>query len=82
MVEKELSQHKLNIIKWRAPSGEDKVLRLKQEMSAKWRTLGQNIGISDAELDGFEQSHLKSNEKCVNSVIQKWIEKGSLMEVK
>ena len=76
-LEKELSQPKLNIIKWRAPSGEDKVLRLKQEMSVVWWTLGQNIGISNAELSGFQQFHQNSTGKCMDSVIQKWIEKGS-----
>ena len=76
-LEKELSQPKLNIIKWRAPCGEDKVLRLKQEMSVVWWTLGQNVGISNAELSGFQQFHQNSTGKCMDSVIQKWIEKGS-----
>ena len=74
---KELSQPKLNVIKWRAPSGEDKVLRLKQEMSVVWWTLGQNVGISNAELSGFQQFHQNSTGKCMDSVIQKWIGKGS-----
>ena len=76
-LEKELSQAKLNIVKWRAPSGEDKVLRLKQEMSVIWWTLGQNVGISNAELSGFQQFHQNSTGKCMDSVIQKWIGKGS-----
>ena len=76
-LEKELSQDKLNIIKWRAASGEDKVLSLKQEMSVVWWTLGQNVGISNAELSGFQQFHQNSTGKCMDSVIQKWIEKGS-----
>ena len=46
-------------------------------MSVVWWTLGQNIGISNAELSGFQQFHQNSTGKCMDSVIQKWIEKGS-----
>ena len=63
-------------MKWRSPCGEEKVLRLKEEMSVKWRELGQNVGVSEAKLDGFRHSHLDP-EECMNAVIQAWIEKGS-----
>ena len=63
-------------MKWRSSSGEEKVLRLKEEMSVKWRELGQNVGVSEAKLSGFRHSHLYP-EECVNAVIQAWIEKGS-----
>ena len=78
-LEKELTQYQLNFITWGARSGEEKkVLRLKQEMSVNWRMLGQNIGISDAELEGFWQFHFNSPIHCMDSIIQKWIQRGSL----
>ena len=73
--EQEISHSQLNIIKWRSPSGEE-ILRLKEEMSVKWRELGQNVGVSESKLAGFRHSHLDP-EECVNAVIQAWIEKGS-----
>ena len=63
-------------MKWRSPCGEDLLLRLKEEMSVKWRELGQNVGVSNAKLAGFRHSHLDPVE-CMNDVIQAWIEKGS-----
>ena len=68
-------------MKWRAPSGEEKVLRLKEEMSVKWRELGQNVGISDAKLTGFNREFQCSNEDCMNAVITEWMQKGSHQKV-
>ena len=45
-------------------------------MSVKWRELGQNVGVSEANLAGFRLSHLDP-EECMNAVIQAWIDKGS-----
>ena len=72
----DVTSGKLNIMKWRAPSGEEKVLRLKEEMSVKWRELGQNVGISDAKLTGFNREFQCSIEMCMDSVSQEWIKKG------
>ena len=77
----DVTSGKLNIMKWRAPSGEEKVLRLKEEMSVKWRELGQNVGISDAKLTDFQAFHLRSNGMCMDSVSQEWIKKGSHQKV-
>ena len=78
----DVTSSKLNIMKWRAhASGEEKVLRLKEEMSVKWRELGQNVGISDAKLTDFQEFHLRSNGKCMDSVSQEWIKKGSHQKV-
>ena len=64
-------------LRWRAPSGEEKVLKLKEEMSVKWRELGQNVGISNAKLTGFQEFHLRSNIDCMDAVIIEWMQKGS-----
>ena len=77
MLKKEFTSGKLNIMKWRAPSGEEKVLRLKEEMSVKWRELGQNVGISNAKLTGFQEFHLRSIIDCMDAVIIEWMQKGS-----
>ena len=67
-------------MKWRAPNGEEKVLKLKEEMSVKWRELGQNVGISDAKLTDFHENQ-HSNVKCMDSVSQEWIKMGSHQKV-
>ena len=75
MLKKEFTSAKLNIMKWRAPSGEEKDLRLKEEMSIKWRELGQNVGISNAKLTGFREFQ-RSNEDCMDAVTVEWMQKG------
>ena len=77
MLNKEFTSGKLNIVKWRAPSGEENVLRLKEEMSVKWRELGQDLGISDAKLTGFYIEFRHSNLDCMNAVTLEWMQKAS-----
>ena len=74
MLKKEFTSAKLNNIKWRAPSGEENVLRLKEEMSVKWRELGQNVAISNAKLTGFKCS---DNVDYMDAVTVEWMQKGS-----
>ena len=71
---KEISQDKLNLMKYKSIE-----VKLKEEMSLRWRQLGQNVGIGDAKLTGFEDKHQKDNEKCIDSVITEWIHKTSKM---
>ena len=52
-------------------------VKLKEEISVQWRRIGQNVGIGDAKLTGFEDKHQKDNEKCMDSVITEWISKTS-----
>ena len=77
MLKKEFTSAKLNIMRWRAPSDEEKVLKLKEEMSVEWWELGQNVGISDSNLTGFQQELHHSNKKCMNAVTLEWMQKGS-----
>ena len=62
-------------MKWRK-NGKEKTCRLKDEMSKKWKRIGQNVGISDAILHGYWTSY-HDNQECINSVINEWISKTS-----
>ena len=54
-------------------------VKLKEDMSVKWRQMGQNVGISDAKLKEFADEHQKNNRNCMDSVITEWINKTSDM---
>ena len=66
----------LNFIRWRK-CNEEKSCCLKEEMSVKWREIGQNVGIGDAILEGFWDGSCCDNQKCMNSVITEWNRKSS-----
>ena len=68
VIEEKLSQSTLNIMKWHKSGKEEKVC-LKEEMSGKWKVMGQNVGISNAKLDGFQGD----NTSRMDSVISEWI---------
>ena len=54
-------------------------VKLKEDMSVKWRQMGQNVGIGDAKLTGFDNKHHQDYEMCMDSVITEWINKTSDM---
>ena len=70
-IDEEISQSKLNLIKWKK-NGEEKKVHLKKEMSVKWKEMGQNINISDAVLQGYEGNNMER----MNEVIIEWKSKG------
>ena len=59
-------------MEWRK-NGKERKLCLKEEMSVKWKEMGQNLGIGDAKLEGFQGKHLGDIHKCMDSVITEWI---------
>ena len=63
-------------MKWKK-NGDKETLRLKKEMSTKWKEIGQNLKMTDATLTGFEDKHRGHNEKCMDSVITEWFSKTS-----
>ena len=66
-IDEEITQSKLNCIQWKK-SGEEKEVRLKIKMSLKWKEMGQNLDIDDAELLGYQGDNIQR----MDSVITKW----------
>lgn len=77
-IENTIASRELNTLKWKAPSGKDEVLKLKEEMSGKWFMIGSTVGLSDAKLKGFRQARMNISEDCMNEVIRVWIQKMSV----
>ena len=75
---KAITSGALNNLKWKDPSGEDQVFKLKEEMSAEWEKIGRTLGFSDAKLKGFKKSQMNESEACMNDVIRVWIQKMSV----
>ena len=69
------------MLKWKDSSGEDKVVKIKEEMSAKWMKLGQNMGISDAKLIGFKSSNNNNTDECINDVTIVWMQNSGKLKV-
>ena len=67
IIDEELTQSKLNLIQWKKDGKKEKV-RLKEEMSVKWKEMGQNVNISDAVLKGYRGNNIE----CMDEVITKW----------
>lgn len=76
VLESRVTVPRLNIIKWRDQSGDQK-LNLQEEMSVKWKTWGETVGISTARLDGFELQHQHRNMDCMGEVVRAWIQMDS-----
>lgn len=70
-----ISTRELNTLKWKDPSGKDRVLKLKDEMSAEWFKIGSTVGFTDAKLKVIKTSHMNEGEGCMNEVIRLWIQK-------
>ena len=74
---KNISLSGMMLLRWTDRSGESQVLRLQQQMSLRWREMGQLLDISGAELDGWETGHLRDPSRCLNNVIQVWMQRNS-----
>ena len=74
---KKISMSGMMLLRWTDRSGQSQVLRLQQEMSPRWREMGQLLDISGAQLDGWETMHQKDQSRCLNSVIQVWMQRNS-----
>ena len=70
-IDEEITQSKLNLIQWKK-NDKERDVRLKEEMSVKWKEMGQNVGISDAVLQGYRGDNIE----CMDKVITKWKTKG------
>ena len=70
-IDEEITHSKLNLMQWEK-NHEVKNARLKEEMSIKWKEIGQNLDISDAVLCGYQGHHLDG----MNMVITKWKDKA------
>ena len=65
------------LLRWTASSGQSQVLRLQQEMSPKWRDIGQLLCISGAQLDGWEEMYQRDPIRCIDRVVQTWMQRSS-----
>ena len=54
-IDEEITHSKLNLVQWK---NNEKKVRLKEEMSVKWKEMGQNVSISDAVLQGYRGDNI------------------------
>ena len=68
--------HELQLIKW-YKGDQEKHLKIKASIATHWRQLGTTLGISPAELEGFNQQYMLNQEDCCQAVLLKWMQNGS-----
>ncbi len=60
-------------MKWKDSQGQSKEIRIIEESSHKWRTMGNLLGISTAKLTSYRTAHLNMNEACCEEVLLYWL---------
>ena len=62
----------LTLLKWN-DGGEEKKLKVTEEIFGEWRKIRKLLGISAQRLDGWwDQSH--NSERCCDKVVGKWLQ--------
>ena len=64
----------LNLIKWKSETGEMHRFYLMENISFKWRDIGELIGISYHELHFIAQEHRDKPIECCRTVLGHWLE--------
>ncbi len=67
----------LIILKWTDKSGQQKTLRLRDEMSPKWHDAGALLGLTTANLECISAKHREHCEECLKDVLQEWFRNDS-----
>ena len=64
----------LILIRWRDDQGRTQRFYLMENISYKWRTIGELIGLSFSKLEGLAMEHHDKPEQCCRSVLGCWLE--------
>ena len=62
------------LIKWKDENGRTQKLYLMENISYKWRTIGELIRLPFSKLESLAEQHLKNPEHCCRSVLGHWLE--------
>ncbi len=68
---------KLIILKWTDKSGQPKTLRLRDEMSPKWREAGELLDLTAANLECISAKHHGDVRECLRDVLRDWVQSDS-----
>ena len=74
---KEISLQGMTLLKWTDSSGQSQELRLENQMSLKWKGIGQLLGICWEELEIWERTYNCNPIECLRQVIQTWKQRNS-----
>ena len=68
---------KLIILKWTDKSGQQKTLRLRDEMSPKWHDAGELLDLTAANLECISAKHRGDVRECLRDVLRDWVRSDS-----
>ncbi len=68
---------KLIILKWTDKSGQQKTLRLRDEMSPKWHDAGELLDLTAANLECISEKHRGDVRECLRDVLREWVRSDS-----
>ena len=72
VADKDITEQHLTLIRWKNEHGNQQTLKLIEEMSGKWTTIGSLIGIG-TKLDNYAKKHGSDPEPCMREVVKEWI---------
>ena len=63
----------LSLIKWKDGQGQTQKFYLMQNVSYKWRTIGEIMGLSFPKLESLAMEHRDKPEDCCRAVMSLWL---------
>ena len=66
--------HNLTLIRWRDEQGLTQRLYLLENISYKWRTIGELLGLPFSKLESLAMEHRDKPEHCCRSVLGNWLD--------
>ncbi len=67
----------LTLLEWTDKDGQNRTLRIRDELSPHWHDMGLLLGISMSRLDGILAHRLGDVRQCFRDVLYDWIQNGS-----
>ena len=63
----------MNVIKWKDANGETCRFHLIDEISYKWREIGEIVGISHSVLESIAEKKRDDLKECCQAVLSQWL---------
>jgi len=64
----------LTLLKWIDSKGQEQNLRIKNEISFKWRDVGDLLGVKSSRLEAIDSNRRGNVELCCRDVLQDWLQ--------
>ena len=70
----EFNLHHLTVLKWTDSDGQKHSLRLRNEMSSRWRDVGDLLEVESSHMEGMDTHHRGDVRLCCRNVLVDWMQ--------